>query len=366
MVTTETESPSSPGPAEQAPGTRGAGVAPKAGPGGLTPLPEGVGGFSMAWYPVAMSDEVGPRDVVGRELFDGKVVVFRDGSGRAVVVSAFCRHLGADLSDGDVTDGCLRCPYHHWSYDETGRCVSTASGDRVPGTRRLFVFPTEERWGLVWAFNGTEPTFDVPGWPAPEEEERHVTVRFLLDFGADPFQVPLNGVDLQHIRTLHDIHMDDFDLHEEIDGLHADETGGEPDGRYAPMTRHATFGTNTVVYSRTSTGIDTMIAGAPYRGRTRLYFVIGLVRSMFDEGSLDAVAAGHHEVAAGVAQEDAPIWDKIRFAADTLTASDRLMAVYLRWFNRFPRAHPSQPFVRQRPPDDPDRAQAARLPVNFS
>ena len=100
--------------------------------GQLTPVPQGEGGYDECWYPVAMSSELGPNEVLGRELFDGRVVIFRTSSGEASVVSAYCRHMGADLSDGKVVDDCLRCPFHHWSFDTSGTCVKTAVGDSVP------------------------------------------------------------------------------------------------------------------------------------------------------------------------------------------------------------------------------------------
>src|SRR3546814_6076270 len=86
-------------------------------------------------------------------------------------LSPYCRHYGADLSDGDMENGCLiRCPLHHWKYDASGQCVETAGGERVPTDTTLFKFPTQEKWGLIWAFNGLDPDYDVPSWEEDEEE----------------------------------------------------------------------------------------------------------------------------------------------------------------------------------------------------
>src|ERR1035441_8881280 len=86
----------------------------------LTPEPQGVGGFDECWYPVALSSEVAPGMVHGCEFLDGRVVVFRAAGGGVSVLSAYCRHLGADLADGDIKDDCIRCPFHHWTYDASG------------------------------------------------------------------------------------------------------------------------------------------------------------------------------------------------------------------------------------------------------
>jgi len=53
-------------------------------------------------------------------------------------------------------------PFHHWRYDRTGRCVDVPAGDPPPAAARLFAFPTVESLGIIWAFNGIEPTYAVP------------------------------------------------------------------------------------------------------------------------------------------------------------------------------------------------------------
>ena len=70
--------------------------------------------------------------------------------------------MGADLAVGDMVDGIVRWVFHHWQYGSDGRCVKTACGDPPPSTARLFEFPTVEKYGLVWVYNGLEPHYDIP------------------------------------------------------------------------------------------------------------------------------------------------------------------------------------------------------------
>jgi len=86
-----------------------------------------------------------------------------------VVQTAWCPHLGADLSGGQIVEGRLRCPYHHWSFDGSGACAHIASGDKIPPAARIFTYPTAEAWGIVWAFNGETPDYPVPGIPDADE-----------------------------------------------------------------------------------------------------------------------------------------------------------------------------------------------------
>src|ERR1700677_2744792 len=79
--------------------------------------------FHQCWYPVALSAEVAVGGVIGSPFLDGRVVVYRTSDGVAHVQSAYCRHLGADLSLGKVVDDRLQCPFHFWRYDTKGACV---------------------------------------------------------------------------------------------------------------------------------------------------------------------------------------------------------------------------------------------------
>ena len=94
---------------------------------------EGEGGlFSEGWYPVCLSGEVGVGKVVGRPFLDGRVIVYRGGDGVVRVNSAYCMHVGADLSVGKVIDNGIQCPFHGWGYDGAGRCVQTGAPSPGP------------------------------------------------------------------------------------------------------------------------------------------------------------------------------------------------------------------------------------------
>src|SRR3546814_17572209 len=83
---------------------------------------------------------------------------------------AYCPHLGADLSIGDVVDGQVRCVFHHWRYGTDGRCSGMPSTDPIPGQPRLFESPVQDKYGILWAYNGLEPHYDLHAFPFPDEE----------------------------------------------------------------------------------------------------------------------------------------------------------------------------------------------------
>jgi phenylpropionate dioxygenase-like ring-hydroxylating dioxygenase large terminal subunit len=68
------------------------------------PIPaEGENGvFSESWFPICLSREIPEGEIVGVDFLGGRVVAYRGATGIARVMSAYCAHLGADLSLGDV------------------------------------------------------------------------------------------------------------------------------------------------------------------------------------------------------------------------------------------------------------------------
>src|SRR5262245_38326632 len=85
-------------------------------------------GFHRSWFPLALSADLEPGAPLGRDVLGTRVVIYRDAAGRPVVQEAYCPHLGADLSVGQVVDGQIRCGYHHWRFDCSGRCVDIPAG----------------------------------------------------------------------------------------------------------------------------------------------------------------------------------------------------------------------------------------------
>src|SRR5215510_7396541 len=61
-----------------------------------------------------------PVKILGEEL-----VVYRDKQGKYGLVGEHCPHRLASLAYGRVDDEDIRCPYHRWKFDRTGKCPGT-------------------------------------------------------------------------------------------------------------------------------------------------------------------------------------------------------------------------------------------------
>jgi phenylpropionate dioxygenase-like ring-hydroxylating dioxygenase large terminal subunit len=104
------------------------------------------------WHPVARSNEIG-EEPVRVELLGSAYVVFRTG-GELVAFADRCPHRLAPLSLGHREGSVLRCAYHGWCFDASGRCVDIPAlgpGAVLPPAAKLQVpAGVAERLGMVF------------------------------------------------------------------------------------------------------------------------------------------------------------------------------------------------------------------------
>jgi phenylpropionate dioxygenase-like ring-hydroxylating dioxygenase large terminal subunit len=91
------------------------------------------------------------------------LILVRSPEGKAALMEGHCTHRGASLGHGGTFVGnCVQCPFHGFQYDLTGKCVAIPNVDRIPVAAVLKTFPLAETLGMIWMFNGPEPTFPPP------------------------------------------------------------------------------------------------------------------------------------------------------------------------------------------------------------
>lgn len=324
----------------------------------IKPMPTegGDGLFTETWFPVCMSDEVKPGAVLGKPFLDGRIVIYRSQDGTAHVKGAYCPHLGADLAKGSLVGDNIRCVFHHFEYAPDGRCVKTGIGADPPPAACLYTFPAVERYGLIWAFNGEEPTWHLPDFAYPDDQ-LHVIVKEYATIQADPYVLCCNTPDFHHYRTVHgldwdhpdpdpkrDIRWTDYGFRFDLDGTH-----------WHGKKMKFTFGIDSVsLYFQQGT-LDGKWYGylAPFGvtapGQTMVYFVVATHKG---DGSPKALKAAEDFADEAMALEfefvdqDVPILDGIHFTQGALTEKDLPLSMYLDLVRRQPRVHPSADFIR--------------------
>jgi len=162
------------------------------------------------WYVLALSDDVG-SEPVGVHALDQDFVLFRDSDGDVQCLSDICVHKGGSLCRGKVVEGTVECPYHGWRYNGAGDCVEIPSlgpDAKIPTRARVDAYPTDERWGWVWAFLGDLPENERPPLPDffPEYDSGNGDWRFLRGkarFDCNWVRAIENGVDRTHAVWVH-------------------------------------------------------------------------------------------------------------------------------------------------------------------
>lgn len=295
--------------------------------------------FHQTWVPVALGVEVEAGKPLGTDILGTRVVAYRDAAGKPVVQTAWCPHLGADLSVGQIVGGQIRCPYHHWRFDAGGRCTHIPTGDKIPPGARIFSFPTAEKWGLVWAFNGSEPLFPPPEIPDAAEAELAIESRLRGTRNLPPWVATSNGIDFQHLRTLHNLAASDPDTIE-ITG-HSIEYRIETE---CYLQHGRITGTNVFAQHLRRDGSDLfmLFAGAPIdRDSSRGFFTIGVSKGgdgAAERRRVEGQLAAARSFTLKLLDEDAPVLNSMRFRPGVMVASDRYLSRFFKYVREFPTA----------------------------
>lgn len=158
------------------------------------------------WYIAALASEVTAKRPVARTLMETPIVLWRDRSGRATAMVDRCLHRNARLSEGDLFDGLLGCPYHGWTYDATGACVHVPS--EGPGScalrRQMETFPVREQDGFVWVYLGTpQRAVERDPFRFPAVEDGWSNYVMVTRFDGDVTALVENFMDVPHTAFVH-------------------------------------------------------------------------------------------------------------------------------------------------------------------
>lgn len=160
------------------------------------------------WHPIAAAAELDDVAVKPVRLLGEDLVLFKDRGGRHGLVDRHCPHRRADLSYGYVEQCGLRCSYHGWLYDSSGRCLAQPYEDvanpraRFKDKIRIKAYPVEVKAGLLWAYLGPQPAPLVPTWEPFTWRNGFVQIVY-ADIGCNWLQCQENSADPVHFEWMH-------------------------------------------------------------------------------------------------------------------------------------------------------------------
>jgi len=311
----------------------------------------------FGWYALEYSNNLDAGDVIPLRYFGRDLVLFRTESGEAIVLDAFCPHLGAHFGYGGVVKGeNIACPFHGWQFDGDGICrevpYATNMPPRVKDKQTVGTYPVVERNAMVWAWyhpNNKPPIFDVetieeigsPDWSdldlydweintiIQETGENGADVSHFMFVHSSPEmpqgEVTMDGVKrstllLNKVPRINDQGETD-DSGEDWEYIEVNSVNVGPGQTIQRITRAF-----EVVMMGTITPIDDQ--------SVHLRFTFTMPKGQTDMNRVLAEAT-RDNIASGV-EQDITIWNHKRYIDDPILCDgDGPIAKYRKWFSQF-------------------------------
>ena len=163
--------------------------------------------FKAFWYILAESRELKPNTVLGRQVLDERIAVFRDEHNRVAAFQDQCLHRAGPLSKGRAVKGRLQCPYHGWTYASEGRVVDIPSIGPHPekiGQRTVKSYAVREVDGYVYTCLSDTPSEEFEPFRMPHYGEKGWrTIRLTNRFRNTVTNCVENFVDIPHTAYVH-------------------------------------------------------------------------------------------------------------------------------------------------------------------
>jgi phenylpropionate dioxygenase-like ring-hydroxylating dioxygenase large terminal subunit len=314
--------------------------------------------FAQGWYWAIASNALKKESVQAVTLLGRELVLYRPASGEPVALDADCPHRGASLAKGKVQQNNIRCPLHHWQFNERGQCVAVPHQASSPNAS-VKSWPTAERYGLIWVWIGTSNPESpktrealLEAYPLPHVPELagiacDASLSTFFRRNCHPNVVLINAIDAHHFNSVHNLPLEIRFKTEALsqNALTFNNTtrGGEA-SRFVRFIRplYPEAVTYRLCYWYGSTGTVTvgpdflnfylMFALRPGAGGTTEGWVVLLTPER--SGPLGwlfnrAMLAVTNAVAAYFAKGDREVFDSIKFSFNTPLAADRSISQFV-------------------------------------
>lgn len=299
----------------------------------------------VGWFAMAETPDLSVGQTRAAYYFDTHLVLWRDESGEAHVMDAFCPHLGAHLGHGGTVEGCeIRCPFHGWKFDAEGANTEIPYSERTNGRARVRTYPVLERNGFVYAWyhpHGDQPTWEVTEVTEIDGGEFSGPKRTSHTVAAAIQEMAENAVDSAHFRYVHntatvpEIEKYEADGHRAI--MESSQKFPTPRGVVDGRIDSIADGPGVSIV-RFSGIVDTLLVSAstPVDAATTHTRFNYYVRSMGDDRLNSSVGAAFAAEVDKQFMEDMPIWEhKAHLVRPALADNDGPFMKFRKWYSQF-------------------------------
>lgn len=170
-----------------------------------TTRPGTPGGLFMRqfWLAVHRSEDIAKGEAKPIRIMNEDFTLYRGESGRVQVIDSACPHRWAPMHLGWIEGDDIRCVYHGWKFDCSGRCIEQPAEEAGFARKvRIGSYPTQEYLNLVWCYFGEGEPPQFPPFPHRDTEGliqtwnvEHVPCNYLQSFE--------NSMDEVHVAFTH-------------------------------------------------------------------------------------------------------------------------------------------------------------------
>jgi 5,5'-dehydrodivanillate O-demethylase len=156
------------------------------------------------WHPIALTSELTTKPRAVRVLGED-LVLYRGESGQPYLIAQRCPHRGTSLTEGRLKGETIRCCYHGWLFDGTGRCLEQPGEPLDSGFAakvRIAAHQAQDRYGMIWAYLGAGEPPVLPPYDILARKDGAQRVA-KASANCSYFQVLENSVDPVHTAILH-------------------------------------------------------------------------------------------------------------------------------------------------------------------
>ncbi|MDY6065633.1 MAG: aromatic ring-hydroxylating dioxygenase subunit alpha [Finegoldia sp.] len=163
------------------------------------------------WYGILPSKKVKKGDIVGIKRFGTNLVLFRTEDGKLSCLTDVCSHRGASLSQGNIKDNCIKCPFHGLEFNSQGECelVPALGIENQENLDRfnLKSYKVVEKFDIIFVFYGDDE--EKSKEPAPFDLlGEYIDDSFVYSELQDPWNTHYsraieNQLDVVHLPFVH-------------------------------------------------------------------------------------------------------------------------------------------------------------------
>jgi 3-ketosteroid 9alpha-monooxygenase subunit A len=164
--------------------------------------------FARGWHCLGLTKDFGDGKPHAVHAFGQKLVIFRSADGNINALDGYCRHMGGDLTEGEVKGNEIACPFHDWRWGGDGRCKRVPYSKRVPKLARTGKWNTLEQDGMLFVWNDPEgnpppPEVTIPRIEGATSDEWTEWHWYTTVVNANCREIVDNVVDMAHFFYVH-------------------------------------------------------------------------------------------------------------------------------------------------------------------